>query len=162
MILTLQNYEQHLPPTHVSISAVTELANRLGDVEEQMSLLTNRDEPVEPVIVSETFDDDQDKQRGLMKELIKLMKIQLIKEDGSPSSPVTSKISATEGKRFPARVRNNNRTASRVALWRYLRDHGEDMRKWHDQDTPVLRARVRELQNRPTTSVVAPVTTGNE
>ena len=162
LILTLQNYEQHLPPTHVSISAVTELANRLGDVEEQMSLLINRDEPVEPVIVSETFDDDQDKQRGLMKELIKLMKIQLIKEDGSPSSPVTSKISATEGKRFPARVRNNNRTASRVALWRYLRDHGEDMRKWHDQDTPVLRARVRELQNRPTTSVVAPVTTGNE
>ena len=162
LILTLQNYEQHLPPTHVSISAVTELANRLGDVEEQMSLLINRDEPVEPAIVSETFDDEQDKQRGLMKELIKLMKIQLIKEDGSPSSPVTSKISATEGKRFPARVRNNNRTASRVALWRYLRDHGEDMRKWHDQDTPVLRARVRELQNRPTTSVVAPVTTGNE
>ena len=105
-----------------------------------MSLLINRDEPVEPVIVSETFDDEQDKQRGLMKELIKLMKIQLIKEDGSPSSPVSSKISATEGKCFP----------------------GEDIRKWHDQDTPVLRARVRELQNRPTTSVVAPVTTGNE
>ena len=114
------------------------------------------------VVVSEMCDEDQDKQRGLMKELIKLMKIQLIKEDGSPSSPVSSKISAIEGKRFPARVRNNNRTASRVALWRYLRDHGEDMRKWHDQDTPVLRARVRELQNRPTTSVVAPVTTGNE
>ena len=51
---------------------------------------------------------------------------------------------------------------TRVALWRYLRDHGEDMRKWHDQDTLVLRAWVRELQNRPTTSVVAPVTTGNE
>uniref|UniRef100_A0A8V0YU63 Uncharacterized protein n=2 Tax=Gallus gallus TaxID=9031 RepID=A0A8V0YU63_CHICK len=34
------------------------------------------------------------------------------------------------------------------------------MRKWHDQDTPVLRALVRELQNRPTTSVVPPVTTG--
>lgn len=121
--------------------------------------MINRDEPI---VVSETFDEDQDKQRGLMKELIKLMKIQLIKEDGSPSSPVSSKISAIEGKCFPARVRNNSRTASRAALWRYLRDHGEDIRKWHDQDTPVLRARVRELQNRPTTSVVAPVTTGNE
>ena len=99
MILTLQNYEQHLPPTHVSISAVSELANRLGEVQEQVSLLINRDEPV---VVSETFDKDLDKQRGLMKELIKLMKIQLIKEDGSPSSPVSSKISATEGKRFPA------------------------------------------------------------
>ena len=71
----------------------------MGEVQEQMSLLINRDEPI---IVSETFDDDQDKQRGLMKELIKLMKIQLIKEDGSPSSPVSSKISAGEGKRFPA------------------------------------------------------------
>lgn len=97
--------------------------------------MINRDEPI---VVSETFDEDQDKQRGLMKELIKLMKIQLIKEDGSPSSPVSSKISAIEGKCFPARVRNNSRTASRAALWRYLRDHGEDIRKWHDQDTPVL------------------------
>ena len=99
LILTLQNYEQHLPPTHVSISAVSELANRLGEVQEQVSLLINRDEPV---VVSVTFDEDQDKQRGRMKKLIKLMKIQLIKEDGSPSSPVSSKISAIEGKRFAA------------------------------------------------------------
>ena len=89
LILTLQNYEQHLPPTHASISAVSQVANRLDEVEEQVSLLINRDDPV---VVSETFDEDQDKQRGLMKELIKLMKIQLIKEDGSPSSPVSSKI----------------------------------------------------------------------
>ena len=61
--------------------------------------MINRDEPK---VVSETFDEDQDKQRGLMKELIKLTKIQLIKEDGSPSSPVSSKISAGEGKRFAA------------------------------------------------------------
>ena len=159
MILTLQNYEQHLPPTHVSISAVSELANRLGEVEEQMSLLINHDEPV---VVSETFDKDLDKQRGLMKELIKLMKIQLIKGDGSSSSPVSSKISAIEGKRFPAQVRNNSRTASCIPLWHYLRDHGEDMRKWHDQATPVLRAQVRKLQNRPVINVVVLVTTGNE
>ena len=108
------------------------------------------------------FDKEQDKQRGLMKELIKLMKIQLIKEDGSPSSPVSSEISAIKSKRFPAQARNNSKITSRIALWCYLRDHGEDMRKWHDQATSVLRARLREVQNRPTTSVVAPVTTGNE
>ena len=158
LILTLQNYEQRLPPTHVSISAVSELANRLNEVQKQVSQLIKCDEPV---VVSEMFDEDQDEQSVLMKELIKLMKIQLTK-DGPPSSPVSSEISAIEGKRFPVRGRSNNRTASRAALWRYLRAHGEDMRRWHDQDTPALRARVRELQNRPTTSAVAPVTTGNE
>ena len=114
------------------------------------------------VVVSEMCDEDQDKQRGLMKELIKLMEIQLMKADGPSSSPVSSKISATEGKCFPAQARNASKITSWMALWHYLRDRGEDMRKWHDQDTPVLQARVRELQNRPTTSVVAPVTTGNE
>lgn len=64
LILTLHNYEQHLPLTHVSISAVSELANRLGEVQEQVSLLINRDEPV---VVSEKLDEDQVKQRGLMK-----------------------------------------------------------------------------------------------
>jgi len=128
-------------------------------VQEQVSLLINHDELI---VVSETFDEDQDEQRSQMKELIKLMKIQLIKEDGSPSSPVSSKISAIEGKRFPAQVRNNSRTASCIPLWHYLRDHGEDMRKWHDQATPVLQAWLRELQDRPTTGVIAPVTTGNE
>ena len=92
-----------LPPTHASISAISELANRLDEVQEQVSLLINRDEPV---VVSETFDEDQDKQRGLMKELIKLMKIHLIKGDGPFSSPASSKISATEGKFFPAQMRN--------------------------------------------------------
>jgi len=69
----------------------------------EVSLLINRDEPVE---VSETFDEDQDKQRGLMKELIKLRKIHLVKGDGPFSSPASSKISATEGKFFPAQMRN--------------------------------------------------------
>jgi len=32
LILTLQIYEQHLPPTHISISAISELANRLDEV----------------------------------------------------------------------------------------------------------------------------------
>ena len=97
MILTLQNYEQHLSPTHVSISAASGLANRLSEVQEQVSLLINHDEPV---VVSETFDEDQDKQRGLMKELIKLMKIQLIKEDGSPSSLYHQKFQLLKANTF--------------------------------------------------------------
>ena len=36
------------------------------------------------------------------------------------------------------------------------------MRKWHDQTTSVLQARVRELQSRSHSRVVTPVTTGNE
>ena len=95
-------------------------------MQEQVSLLINHDEPVE---VSETFDEDQDEQRGLMKELIKLKKIQLIKGDGPYSSPASSKISAIKGKRLPAQARNNSRTASHIAMRHYLRDHGEDMRK---------------------------------
>ena len=68
-------------------------------MQEQVSLLIHRDKAV---VVSEMFDEDQDKQRGLMKELIKLMKIQLIKGDGPSSSPVSSKISDINGRRFPA------------------------------------------------------------
>ena len=116
----------------------------------------------ELIVVSETFDEDQDEQRSQMKELIKLMKIQLIKGDGPSSSPGSSKISAIKDKHFPAQAGNNSKTTSRIAMWRYLRDHEEDMRKWHDQATPVLQAWLRELQDRPTTGVIAPVTTGNE
>ncbi len=64
-----------------------------------------------------------------MKGLIKLMEIQLMKADGPSSSPVSSKISATEGKCFPAQARNASKITSWMALWHYLRDRGEDMRK---------------------------------
>ena len=99
LILTLLNYKQHLPPNHASILAVSQVADRLDEVQEQVSLLIHRDKAV---VVSEMCDEDQDKQRGLMKELIKLMKIQLIKGDGPSSSPVSSKISDINGRRFPA------------------------------------------------------------
>ena len=95
-------------------------------MQEQVSLLIHRDKAV---VVSEMCDEDQDKQQGLMKELIKLMEIQLIKADGPSSSPVSSKISATEGKCFPAQARNASKITSWMALWHYLRDRGEDMRK---------------------------------
>ena len=155
LILTLQNYEQQLPPTHASIAAISQVTNQLNEMQEQISQLINRDKPVP---VSEAPSEDQDNQKSLLKELIKLMRI-LTNDDEPPYSWAPSKISAIKSKRFPAPVRNNT---SRIALWRYLRDHGEDMRKWHDQATPVLRARVKELQSRSITSAVAPLITGNE
>ena len=33
-------------------------------------------------------------------------------------------------------------------LWFYLRDHGEDMRKWDGKSTSTLEAQVRELQGK--------------
>jgi len=50
---------------------------------EKLSLLINFEKPV---VVSETLDDDQDDQRSLLKELIKL-----IKGDEPSSSSVSSK-----------------------------------------------------------------------
>jgi len=88
------------------------MEKRQDGILDDLSLLINCDEPI---VVSETLDEDQDDQRSIMKELIKLMKIQLIKGDGL-FSPVSSKISAIKGKRFPAQARNNNRTASCIAL----------------------------------------------
>ena len=51
---------------------------------------------------------------------------------------------------------------SHAALWSYLREHGEDMKKWHKKLTPALQAQVRELQNRSTITEIAPVTAGNQ
>ena len=48
-----------------------------------MSLLINHGKPV---VASETLDEDQDNQKRLAKELIKLMRIQLIKDDESSFS----------------------------------------------------------------------------
>ena len=84
LILTLQNYEQQLPPTHASISSISQIADRLHEMQEQLSLFIYRVEP----IVSDMLDEDQNDKRSLRKELIKVMKIQLIKDNG-PSSSVS-------------------------------------------------------------------------
>ncbi|XP_052549334.1 uncharacterized protein LOC128085658 [Tympanuchus pallidicinctus] len=152
LIVTLQNYEQLLSPIHAAVAAISKMT-------EQVSQLINRDKPV---AVSETLDEDQDNQKSLMKEIKEMkemMRAHLTKDDEPSFSRARSKISAVRSKRSPAQVRGNT---PRIALWYYLRDHGEDMGKWHGQPTPVLRARVKELQSRSTISAVAPVTTGNE
>ncbi|XP_048786349.1 uncharacterized protein LOC125686424 [Lagopus muta] len=152
LIVTLQNYEQLLSPIHSAVAAISRMT-------EQVSQLINRDKPV---AVSETLDEDQDNQMSLakeVKEMKEIIRAHLTKDDKPSFLRARSKISAVRGRRSPAQVRNN---APRITLWYYLRDHGEDMGKWHGQPTPVLRARVKELQGRSTTSAVAPVTTGNE
>ncbi|XP_052520751.1 uncharacterized protein LOC128071766 [Tympanuchus pallidicinctus] len=135
LFLTLQNYEQLLSPIHAAVAAVSKMTDQLNETREQMSQLINHDKPV---AVSETLDEDQDNQKSLMKEMMKFVRVHLNKEDKPSFSCAPSKISAVRGKCFPAQVRDNT---PQIVLWYYLRDHGEDMRKWHGQPTPVLRAR---------------------
>lgn len=121
LIITLQNFVQKLPLSHASISAISQVTDSLDEMQEQLSLLINREEHV---VVSETLDEDQDDQRSLLKELIKV-----IKGDEPFYSPVSSKMSAIKGKYLPAQTNNKSETTFCTALWCYLRDHGEDMRK---------------------------------
>ena len=83
LITTLQNFEQNLSPSHASISAISQVTERLDKVEKkqdgmlkELSLLINCDETM---AVSETADEDQDDQKSLLKELIKLIKLSAIK-----------------------------------------------------------------------------------
>ncbi|KAM6300477.1 E3 ubiquitin-protein ligase AMFR-like [Aegotheles albertisi] len=63
------------------------------------------------------------------------------------SPPGWTNIPAIGSKRSPAQER---RYLPRWMLWFYLREHGEDMRKWHRKPTSILERRVRELQGRTT------------
>lgn len=115
----LQNIEQQLPPSHASISAMDKMIDKMekqqDGILEELPLLINCDEYV---VVSETPDEDQDDQRSLLKELIKL-----IKDDEPYSSPVSSQISAIKGKRPPAQANYSSKSMSHAALC----EHGEDM-----------------------------------
>ena len=66
-------------------------------------------------------DEDQNSQNPPLEELINLVS----------SRPTSSNISAIKRGRPPARGNDNSKTITCLALWHYLRDHGEDMKKWH-------------------------------
>ncbi|XP_046761077.1 uncharacterized protein LOC121108186 [Gallus gallus] len=72
---------------------------------------------------------------------------------------------AINRRRPPVQASDNSKTGSRFALWHYLCDHWEDMKKWHKKPTSALQARVKELEDRSTTNfskkVVAPVDAGH-
>ncbi|GAB0208561.1 PHD finger protein 7-like [Grus japonensis] len=74
--------------------------------------------------------------------------IRQLKEDISYSPPVQTRIAAVRSKRFSAPERGYRAYTPRDILWFYLRDHGEDMRKWDGKPTSTLRARVHELQGK--------------
>ena len=74
--------------------------------------------------------------------------IELIKNSYSP--PVQTNISAIRSEHSSDQEREYRRYTPRGTLWFYLRDHGEDMRKWDRKPTSVLDARVRELKGKTT------------
>uniref|UniRef100_A0A8C0FKI1 E3 ubiquitin-protein ligase AMFR n=1 Tax=Bubo bubo TaxID=30461 RepID=A0A8C0FKI1_BUBBB len=88
------------------------------------------------------------------------------REDMGYSSPVGTSTSAVRSKRSSALERGYSGYTSRATLWFYLRDHGEDMRKWDGKSTLTLEARVRELQGRTITKggssrkIAAPASSG--
>ena len=63
---------------------------------EELSLVINHDEPM---AISETCDEDQDDQKSLLKELVKLIK-----------------VSAIKGKCPPIRAKDHSKFMSRAAL----------------------------------------------
>ncbi|XP_074386551.1 uncharacterized protein LOC141726125 isoform X1 [Zonotrichia albicollis] len=66
-----------------------------------------------------------------------------IKEDLLQISAVQIRGSGIQGRRFPDGER---RYTPRAELWFYLRDCGENMRRWDRKPTAVLARRVRELK----------------
>ncbi|XP_074884057.1 uncharacterized protein LOC142031085 [Buteo buteo] len=75
---------------------------------------------------------------------------QQFKVDMSSSSPVQARIAVIGSKRSSAQERGERKYTRRANLWFYLRDYGEDMRKWDGKPTSVLDARVRELRDKAT------------
>jgi len=72
-------------------------------------------------------------------------KVQRIEQNMSYSPPVWASISAIRGKRSSAQEREYRGYTPRGTLWFYLRDHGEDVRKWDGKTTSTLEARVSKL-----------------
>ena len=66
-------------------------------------------------------DEDQNSQNPPLEKLINLVS----------SRPTSPNISAIKRGCPPARGNDNGKTITRLALWHYLRDHGEDMKQWH-------------------------------
>jgi len=56
----------------------------------------------------------------------------------SYSPPVRASVSAIRRKHFSAQEREYRGYTPRGTLWFYLRDHGEDMRKWDGKPTSSL------------------------
>ncbi|KAK4811292.1 hypothetical protein QYF61_023344 [Mycteria americana] len=88
------------------------------------------------------------------------------KEDLSYSLPIRTSVSAIRSQRSSAQERGYRGYTPQGTLWFYLRDHGEDMRKWDGKPTSTLEARVRDLQGKTiakwssSRKIAAPVSSG--
>ncbi|KAK4811016.1 hypothetical protein QYF61_015720 [Mycteria americana] len=69
-------------------------------------------------------------------------KVQRLEEDRSYSPPIRTSVSTIRSQRSSAQGRGYRGYTPRGTLWFYLRDHGEDMRKWDGKPTSTLEARV--------------------
>ncbi|KAK4811066.1 hypothetical protein QYF61_016352 [Mycteria americana] len=88
------------------------------------------------------------------------------KIDRSYFPPVQTSISAIRSQHSSAQESGYRGYTQWGTLWFYLRDHGEDMRKWDGKPTSTLEARVRELQGKTipkgssSRKIAAPVSSG--
>ena len=73
-------------------------------------------------------------------------------EDKFCHPPARTNTSVIRSKRPSAQEREDTRYTPQGTLWSYLREHGEDMMKWHGKPTFVLDARVHELQGKTITN----------
>ena len=157
LVNRLQDFELHLNPLRACVSAITRIVEKLDRMESKQEdiideLSTKRDADGSMV------DEDQNSQNPPMEELINLVS----------SRPTSSNISAIKRGRPPARGNDNGKTITCLALWHYLRDHGEDMKKWHKKPTSALQTWIKELQDKSTTKVksskrvIAPVAVDNQ
>lgn len=99
LIIRLCDFEQYLTPPKTYISAILEVTlerldrmeSKQEDTMEKLCTLFNCDEPNEPMLASETPNENQDYQNNLLKGLIKLI----------CSLPVSSSISAIKSRHPP-------------------------------------------------------------
>uniref|UniRef100_A0A8B9VF07 Uncharacterized protein n=1 Tax=Anas zonorhyncha TaxID=75864 RepID=A0A8B9VF07_9AVES len=132
----LRQYEESLSSSlQACVSAVEKLSEKVHQLEE--NLLSS---PPEPTSVH------RPKENTWEKTLSE--KFHQLEERLFSSAPVQSSVSAVRGRRSPTQGRRYGGYSPRATLWFYLRDHGEDMRKWDGKSTATLEARVRELQKK--------------
>uniref|UniRef100_A0A8B9QXY9 Uncharacterized protein n=1 Tax=Anas platyrhynchos TaxID=8839 RepID=A0A8B9QXY9_ANAPL len=132
----LRQYEESLSSSlQACVSAVEKLSEEVHQLKENLS-----SSPPEPTSVH------RPKENTWEKTLSE--KFHQLEERLFSSAPVQSSVSAVRGRRSPTQGRRYGGYSPRATLWFYLRDHGEDMRKWDGKSTATLEARVRELQKK--------------
>uniref|UniRef100_A0A8B9SPQ6 Uncharacterized protein n=1 Tax=Anas platyrhynchos TaxID=8839 RepID=A0A8B9SPQ6_ANAPL len=132
----LRQYEESLSSSlQACVSAVEKLSEKVHQLEE--NLLSSPPEPTSA---------HRPKENTWEKTLSE--KFHQLEERLFSSAPVQSSVSAVRGRRSPTQGRRYGGYSPRATLWFYLRDHGEDMRKWDGKSTATLEARVRELQKK--------------